>query len=356
MVARLLALGLVACLTFGSFAKAAEPKLPPELQPKRVTLKDDKITLEKALAALEKQTEIKVEKPADTNPELSLNVDRLTFWETLEIIAKQADLRIMYGDEGPALAKVPGGYRELPVSYDGIFRITVKRITALRDLENDNEGCIARLEVAWEPKFRGFLIETGPEELVAKDQRGLALELPPMGKGQTSIDQKKSVELDVRLPAFKRADARIGELKGSFKVIGAGKMLTFTFNKLAKGEKQKQDDVTVELTNFKPDEELWFLDCSVKYPENGPKFESFQSFLVGNEAYLIDKKGRKLDNAGYETGGTNETTSFMNYRFTEDEGKKIALGKPADWKLIYRTPGMIAETPIHFDFKDIPLP
>jgi hypothetical protein len=280
----------------------------------------------------------------------------LTFWEALDAIARKADLRINLHTGAETIALVKGPYREVPTSYDGLFRVSVKQIIVARDLEQDGTACTVRLEVAWEPRFRGFLLELGPEGLTVKDQRGLGVETPS-GRGQVSIDQRRSTTVDLFLPAFKRSDARIGELKGSFSVIGSGKMETFTFDKLAKGEKKTQGGVTVELTNFKTDEELWFLDCAIRYPADGPKFESFQSWLVGNEAYLTEKKGnRKLNNAGYESGDREGTSAFVTYQFTEDEQAKIALGKPADWRFVYRTPSSINQVPVRFQFKDIPLP
>jgi hypothetical protein len=35
---------------------------------------------------------------------------------------------------------------------------------------------------------------------------------------------------------------------------------------------------------------------------------------------------------------------------------KLVRGKPENWKVVYRTPGPMAEVPVTFEFKDVPLP
>jgi hypothetical protein len=98
----------------------------------------------------------------------------------------------------------------------------------------------------------------------------------------------------------------------------------------------------------------------LEYPADGPKFESFQSWLVNNEIYLEkEKDGIKQHfppNLGYETDDATDTRALIKYRFGDEPDKKLLLGKFSDWRLVYRTPGKIAEIPIPFEFKDIPLP
>jgi hypothetical protein len=84
--------------------------------------------------------------------------------------------------------------------------------------------------------------------------------------------------------------------------------------------------------------------------------ESFESWFISNQAYLLDKGGRRLDPAGYDAEDQNALQAVIRYRFVDDETKQIKLGKSSDWKLIYRTPAQLAELPIKFAFKDVPLP
>ena len=100
----------------------------------------------------------------------------------------------------------------------------------------------------------------------------------------------------------------------------------------------------------------------LEYPADGPKFESFQSWLLSNEIYLEKEVDGVLQrfpkNFGEEIGGGDDedNKAFARYRFGDQPEKSLVLGKISDWKLVYRTPGKIAEVPLTFEFKDLPLP
>jgi hypothetical protein len=291
-----------------------------------------------------------------TNPVLKLSVQKATFWQALEAIAKAADLRISLYQRDGQIALVDGPYRVRPVSFSSLFRTTVKRITTVADFENDAHFTVAQLEVAWEPRLQPFLLETRPDALVVEDDQGHPLKTPETGKGQASVSGRTAMDIEMRLPAVPRSVAKIGLLKGNLRIIGPSKMLTFTFDKLAKGAKQKQEEVTVTVSEFTMDQERWTVGIVLDYPEGGPKFESFQSWLVHNRIAL-DKPGGQPFPAN---GGSDEVVSpdgphaILHYHFVEANGRK--LGKPEDWKLIYRTPGKIVALPVAFEFKDLRLP
>src|SRR5262249_37762647 len=100
------------------------------------------------------------------------------------------------------------------------------------------------------------------------------------------------------------------------------------------------------------DDEPWTAGFSLKYPGDNSKLESFQSYLVNNEALLEDKDGKRwAANGGSEVDQNQLTTRH----FWVEDGKQ-KLGKPGDWKLVYRTPGRMSELPTNSDFKNLPLP
>src|SRR5437016_3098725 len=120
------------------------------------------------------------------------------------------------------------------------------------------------------------------------------------------------MELPVHLPAPPRSAGKFGLVKGTFNLFGAGKMLTFTFGKLddknTKGGAKTQEGVTCKISEIKTDEEPWTVGFSLKYPDN-PKLESFQSYLVSNEAFLEDKDGKRwAANGGSEVDQNQLTT------------------------------------------------
>src|SRR5438067_85053 len=146
IVVLLLISGLATTLAYSPLAPAADetkldPQLVKDLMPKLVTIKANEIVLSKALKMIQDQTGIEVQPPEDGDPTLkNINLDKVPFWQALDTIAKNesADLRVYpYGKERKvALVKDPRGYRELPTSYSGPFRVVLKKVVMVRDLEN----------------------------------------------------------------------------------------------------------------------------------------------------------------------------------------------------------------------------
>lgn len=333
------------------------------LTPRTVTIKDDAIPLLKALEEIAKQTEIKVEdlRREKDDPKLKLNLEGVTFWQALDAIAKEADLKV-YPYHSTSIALVEGPYVELPTSYNGMFRSTIKRVAAIRDLETDTHVYIARVELTWEPRFRPFLVDTRPQSLVVKDDKNKELPVPDEGGGKAPVESPYAMTVDIRLPAPPRSVNKLNLLKGQFVVVGPSKMLEFTFDTLdvlekdPKAREQTKEGITVKIAKPTFEKIFWKLEVSLEYPPDGPEFESFQSWLVNNEIYLMKNGGKDRFpmNGGYATDSVAKNRAGITYNFVSE--KKMPLGKPGDWQVVYRTPGAIVELLAGFEFKDVPLP
>src|SRR5579871_1594172 len=164
MPSRILGLLALACLglAFGtsailSGADEPLPKLDPaiekELAARLVTVKGKELTLTKALKTIADQTGVEVQAQPEGDVK-NLNLDKVPFWQAIDTLAKEWDLRVyLYGkDRKIALVKNERGYREMPTSYSDLFRLVMKKVVLVRDLEDDTAGGIAYLEVAWEPR------------------------------------------------------------------------------------------------------------------------------------------------------------------------------------------------------------
>lgn len=350
--------------------KAPRPDaVPKDLAPRPVTIRGDKIKLSDALKQLAEQTDIAVEdrrrKAEGDDPELKLGLKAVTFWQALDAIAKEADLRVALYQRDGKIALVDGPHVQLPTSYSGIFRLTCRRMTSVHDLESDARVTVAQVEVAWEPRFRPLLIDPRPQALVAKDDKGKDLPAEDEGGGKVPVEGRVvATTVDLRLPAPPRAAARLGQLKGSMLAVGPSKMLTFEFDTLAKEKfakeaKQTKEGVTVRLSRIDlAPATHWAVEVTLDYPADGPKFESFQSWVVNNECFLKRAEGAGVfpNNGGYSVDSLGSSKAVLTYNFVDERGKKLVRGKPEDWKLVYRTPGPMAEVPVPFEFKDVPLP
>jgi hypothetical protein len=351
-------------------------QLKKELAPKLVTLQAEEIRLSEALNQLARQTGIEVEnrsKDGADDPELKLNMKAVTFWQALDAIAKEADRRVALYQRGGTIALADGPHVQLPVCYDGLFRIVVRRITAVHDLETDRRFCVASLEIAWEPRFRPLFLEGRPQGLVVKDENKTELHADDESGGKVPVDGKTATTLELRLPAPPRKVGKLGLLKGTLTLVGPTKMLDFEFDtlakeKAAKAPQQTKDGVTVKLNRLDLAADHWTVEVGLEYPGDGPKFESFQSWVVNNECFLrkAEGNGQFPCNGGYSIDSLGSSKAALSYHFVDgrlrktENGRvvnlKLVRGKPEDWKLVYRTPGPMAEVPMTFEFKDVPLP
>ncbi len=108
------------------------------------------------------------------------------------------------------------------------------------------------------------------------------------------------MEVVVRTNAPQRNAASLKVLKGKLSVTGPSEMLSFTWDKLAKIDKKADyrkktnKGVSVTLRELRREgaagDQVWTVGLYLEYPADGPKFESFQSWIVNNEIHLVGEK------------------------------------------------------------------
>ena len=319
--------------------------------------------MSKALAELARQSGTSVEdRRGGPDDEIRLDVGPTTFWPALDALAVAAGARVdLYPrDNQVALARRPVGYRPPPVSYSGLFRTAVKRVTAARDFETGADTYTALLEVAWEPHLQPLLLETSPRGLAVRAGGG---PLPAREEGSTlaPVDGRLSLAFDVPLPAVPRAAPRLTQIAGKLSAVAPSKMLTFTFDALDRltkdgpARRQTQDGVSCRVTGVVLSAERWTVQVAVDYPPGAVKLESYQSWVVNNEMVLVSRDGtRRLPAAGYVLDSSTGQRAVLAYHFL-DKGKAVR-GRPSDWRVSYRTPAGLVEVPFSFSFEDVPLP
>ena len=335
-----------------------------DLAPRRCTIRDQAISLKDALSQLAKQTGIQVDVRTEektASPSLKLDLQNATFWQALDTIAREADLRVSFFTRDSTVALTDGPYKETSISYDGLFRTTVSRLELGQDFQTDMHTLVVRVQIAWEPRFQPIFLDMPPDELTARDDKDHNLTVPEGGKGRFPVGRPLAIDVPLRIEAPRRAAEKLSELKGAISITGPSKLLTFSFDKLAQLDKSQprketKEGVTVTLRDFQVEPERWAVGIALDYPPDTPDFESFESWLVNNEIFLqkADGKTRIPANGGYEILEQAGHRAVMIYRFIEDE--KVMLGKPSDWTLVYRTAGTIIRLPVRFEFKDLPLP
>jgi hypothetical protein len=340
-------------------------QIEQELPPRPVTLQGADLSLENVLAELAKQSGNKIEDRRRTKAErrLKLDLNGITFWQALDAIAKAADAQLSLYQRDGVIALVDGPHKPVPVSYHGPFRVALQRKVLVEDLVADAHHLLVTLEVAWEPRFRPYLLETIPHSVAAQDDAKRDL-VGEDGGGKAAVEGKLATTLDLRFPAPSRSAKSLSVLRGAFSVTGTGEMLTFTFGSLAQLAKdaddrqQKQKGVVVKLTKPILTDDLWTVEAHLEYPLHGPKFESFQSWIGYNEMFLRKAEGtqRFPNNGGYSVESSSANRAVIRYHFVDKRADKLVRGNAADWQVVYKTPGLLLEVPVPFTFTEVALP
>lgn len=345
--------------------KNRAPDIPER---KTITLQADKIPFSKALAELTKQTGIRIEDARGAADEtIHLDWKQTPFWQALDALAASGKGRVkLYPTSGRIVLDKRGpDYRLPPICYDGRFRLCAKKVTTSRNLEisdQNGRGGATNLvvEVAWDPELLPLYLETRPHGLWMTDDSNNTQTIAEEGSALTPVDGLIAVDIDLHLPALPRRMAAIRSLEGKLSMIGPSKMLTFTFETLARLAQTKTNDperqlaqegVTCRILDVKLLAKRWTVRVAVDYPRGLKQLDTNQSWVVNNEMTLESPDGKKrVPSSHYVLESASARGAVLSYHFLD------LHGKPSEWRLRYRTPANLIEMPIRFAFKDIPLP
>lgn len=349
------------------------PKAPVVPEPKQATLQSEKLMLSQALTDLAKQTGIHVEDARGLpDQRLQLDLKKVSFWQAVDSIAAAAKARVnLYPTSGRiALARRGPNYRVPPISYDGRFRLSVKKVTTTRDLEVSDDApgrgsTNVAIEIAWDPELQPLYLETRPHAVRLVDDKNNRLTVPDDGSSLAPVDGRIALGLDLHLPALPRSVSKISSLEGQLSMIGPSKMLTFHFDRLDKLAKaydtdpersDRKEGVTCRILDVKLLPDRWTIKVALDYPPGMKQLDSNQSWVVNNEMTLESLDGKKqLTSSNYALETATPRRAILYYHF-RDKKRGRAPGEPGEWKLNYRAPANLIEVPITFAFKDIPLP
>jgi hypothetical protein len=344
---------------------APTPPITPER--KTVTLHGEGIPFSQALAELVKQTGIRVEDLRGPSEEtIRLDWKDKPFWPALHALAAASKARVrLYPSSGRIVLDKRGPKdREPPICYDGRFRISVKKVAAMRDLEDGGGATHFVLEVAWDPELLPLYLETRPRNLRWTDDRNKTHAQPEEGSSLAPVDGLIALPLDLHLPLLPRGVTTLRTLQGELSMIGPSKMLTFTFDRLdrlanAKAndpERQlQQEKVTCRILDVKLLRDRWTVRLALDYPPGMKQLDTNQSWVVNNEMTLESLDGKKhVASTNYGVESATSRRAVLSYHF-RDRGL-VGRGKPEAWRVRYRTPANLIEVPIQFAFHDVPLP
>ncbi len=320
----------------------------------QVTLKQAAITLLDAFKEIEKQTGNAIEdwRPRRgqpmTNPTLALDLAGVSFWQALDIVAQKAGVRVYPHTGTASVGILAGPAGQLPVSYAGPFRVAVKRLTAVLDLESGNRYLEAGVELAWEPRYRPLLLKLGPEPVKAAGQN-----VPQTVRGDIRLVGQQAVELPLRLPLPARPAASLKQLEGVLRVLVAPGTHVFRFESpgASEAKEHRQAGVSVTLARFRAEPGVWTAVIELKYPPAALDLESHQIWAV-QDTLRAEKDGKALPlkNLGRDVNVKEGNAIQITYRLGG------ALPSTKGVVLVYEAPAVPVLYPVKFSFQDLDLP
>ncbi len=326
-------------------------------QASRVTLQGE-MTLAEAMASLQKQTGNVVEGFENLKTKISLNVEDAAYWEVLDQVLDQAQLTINpYGGKPNVLTLQARADDQLPrygsASYSGPFRFEAIRVQSRRDLRNPSiQGMQVTVETSWEPHNAPILVSQPLSSLSAKDQDSVEIAVDGEGSRTAQVNADvASVELDLPFELPERDAVKMSKLRGKLLALIPGRVETFEFDDLARSKNvdKRRASVVVTLEQFRKNADLYEVLVTVRYDEAANALESHRGWIYNNEAFMLDGKGRRVENAGLNVTRQEPNLVGLAYLFALEED-------PRDHKFVYRTPAVIINSEIDYELRDIPLP
>src|SRR6185436_8034390 len=109
-----------------------------------------------------------------------------------------------------------------------------------------------------------------------------------------------AVELGIPLDLPARGVNKISSLKGTLTALVPGRLESFEFTDLemARDAEQTRAGVAVILERVRKNGDLYEVRVRVRYEEASNALESHRGWVYANPAYVLNKKGERLESLG----------------------------------------------------------
>ncbi len=327
-------------------------------QPSRVTLKGE-MSLADALQSLEEQTGNRVAPGEQRNGTVTVDLDKVLYWQALDEILDQVGLSIEeYGGEPNTLvlrAKTEDEVsRAEAATYSGVFRFEPIRLESRRDLRNPAvNGLRLTVSVTWEPRIKPISIRQALDSLTMTDDQGDPLSVDSMRAALNASAESgvSAVEMVLPISLPSRDVKAIASLKGKMTAMVPGSVQTFTFDDLqrARDVEIRNAGVSVILEQVRKNVDLYDVYVRIAYDEANNALESHRGWIFNNEAYMLDENGDRIANIGLRGTSQEENAAGVAILFDVQKGLQ-------GHRFVYKTPALILNLPVEFELHNIQLP
>lgn len=288
--------------------------------------------------------------------EVTFDGTESTFWEALDSLMAQANLRInAFGNMEGELSLAPGGYsEEAPApALNGAFRVDVASVQSTRAFQGNVEGQLdLSLYVSWEPRLEPVFMQIPMARINATSGEKELTSVNPQAAPEIALNYGgTSTQIDLQLQRPERDVNTLEKLTGEFVIAVPSGSHKYIFKKFGNGARQSEDygDVTVTLEGARRNGAVYEMRILVKFGNAQGALDSFRGWILSNEAYLLDSKEVKIENVGLQTYAVTANAVGIAYLFQIN-------GNPDDYQLVYESPGAISKQTVSFELQDIPLP
>ena len=330
-------------------------------KPSLVTMKGT-MSGREALIELSKQTgnAIQLGELENLEDDVDTDFENTPFWEAFDEILDQMDLTVPASDGGALLLtprRTEAPLRIATAGYCGLFRLEPISIQKLLPLNDPARGRVQiQLLLSWEPRLNPVFVQFPMDtmKLVCDDGQILSTtgesqesDFVPSGGTQMLVD------LSFQLP--KQQSTKISRWTGKMSIATPGVPATLEFTDLMKASKNSEDksasvgNLTVILEKARKNRDIYEVLVGVQLKGTEKSAESFRGWSNNNEAYLLDKTGKRVEHVGWSTTRMTESEIGLSYLFDIDGGLD-------DCTFVYRAPANLIDQSLEFVLEDVPLP
>ncbi len=290
--------------------------------------------------------------------EVTLQAEEAPFWEVMDSVLAQANLRInAFGATDSSLVLAPGATynAETPQAfYKGPFRIDVLFVQATRRFGVAMDGQLqVSVQLSWEPRLQPVYVQIpmssieakiGEDEVLASVNPAAAPEIPLNYGGC-------SAQIDLQLERPARSVSSIASLAGELIMAVPSEKHEYQFTKFANGARQMQEfgEVKVLLEGARRNGKVYEMRLRVQMANAQGALDSFRGWVLSNEAYMLDPNGNRVENLGFNTYAMTEDSVGIAYLFQIN-------GDPDDFTLVYVSPASVSKQAVQYRLNEIILP
>lgn len=335
-----------------------ESKIEAFFEASYVTLEGQQ-TLVEAIECIEQQTANAIDLTSIEGMQeqtVVCNYDHTPFWTVIYDLMQQADLQInAYGTTSGelVLGRARGVHRATPVSV-GPFSIQPNSVQSSLQFASQLEGQLGlSLLVAWEPRLKPIFMQVPMDQVMLTLDNGDQLTATnPQAKPEIALNLGNSTtQVDYQIQRAPRSTTSIAQLRGQFAVAIPSERHQYGFENFGSGARQseKYGDVTVTLEGTRRNGSVYETRILTAFGDAQGALESYRSWILSNDAYLLDKNGNRLEHVSLQTYAMRPNAVGIAYMFQINTD-------PDNWKLVYESPAAMTNHVVEFELNDIPLP